>query len=58
VSSKKAIPMDFGQGKVLCAAAGAPGLADQAQEGITWFAIMLAILLVAVVAMLVITRHR
>lgn len=50
--------MDFGQGKVLCAAAGAAELADQAQEGITWYAIMLAILLVAVVAMLVITRHR
>ncbi len=43
--------MNFVCGKILCTAAGAEGL-------FPWFAIMFAILFVALVVMLLKTRHR
>ena len=45
-------------GKILYAAAGTQELADSARDFFTWYAIVLAILLVTLVAMLRKTRHR
>ncbi|MGW3494757.1 hypothetical protein [Streptomyces sp. NPDC001020] len=49
--------MNFLCGKILCAAAGAEELADPIRDLFTWYAIMLAILFVALVVMLLKTRH-
>ncbi|MFF9125045.1 hypothetical protein ACF09J_17345 [Streptomyces sp. NPDC014889] len=50
--------MAFVYGKILCAAAGAEELADPIRDLITWYAVMVAILLVALVVMLLKTRRR
>ncbi|MGW5125239.1 hypothetical protein [Streptomyces cyslabdanicus] len=50
--------MNFACGKILCAAAGVEELADPVTDLIAWFAVMGAILLVALTVMLVKTRHR
>jgi len=58
VFQKKATPMNFVYGKILCAAAGREELADQTRDLFTWYAIMFAILFVTLVTVLLKTRHR